>query len=319
MRRLSLQLAGSCLALISALLLAGPARAQYNENVLYSFSGQPDAASPLNSLTADSNGNLYGTAATGGTNNSGAVFELIPPTGGVGPWTETVLYSFCPAAGCADGSSPESGVTLDSHGNLFGAAGAGGQGFGAIFELIRAPAGGCASGSNTGKGWCETVIYSFCPNGGSSGCLDGGAPVGSLLIDSGGNMYGTTDADGAGVSGVVYELKPPVSGSGPWTESVLFSFNGADGDHSASGLAMDSAGNLYGLTSNGGLAANGSVFELSPLPSGGSCPSGNNPGNGWCQSVLYNFCSVSGCSDGAFPYQVKLILDSTGNLYGTTA
>jgi len=93
MRRLSLQLAASCVALISALPLAGPARAQYSENVLYSFSGQPDAASPVNYLTADSNGNLYGTAASGGAYNAGAVLELIPPTVGVGPWTETVHFT----------------------------------------------------------------------------------------------------------------------------------------------------------------------------------------------------------------------------------
>jgi hypothetical protein len=88
MRRLSLQLAGSWVAVIFVLLLAGPAQAQYGENVLYSFGGQPDAASPVANFTADSHENLDGTAAAGGAYNSGAVFALMPPTGGVGPWTE---------------------------------------------------------------------------------------------------------------------------------------------------------------------------------------------------------------------------------------
>ncbi len=159
------------------------------------------------------------------------------------------------------------------------------------------------------------VIYSF---GNSSG--DAGAPFAGLLIDKAGNLYGTTDYGGAGDDGAIYELSP--SGTGGWTETVLYSFCASgnvecpDGARPEDALIMDAAGNLYGTTTNGGsgglgVGAYGVVFELSP-------PS--QQGGAWTESVLYNFCSDYSngiCLDGDEPMD-SVVLDAAGNLYGTT-
>jgi uncharacterized repeat protein (TIGR03803 family) len=148
----------------------------------------------------------------------------------------------------------------------------------------------------------ETVLYNFCsqPN-----CSDGDEPQSNLIFDGAGNLYGTTGSgDGPGY-GNVFELSP--NGNGGWSETVLHSFTGgADGGTPLySPVIFDGTGNLYGTTSGGGQYGNGVVFELSPV------------GKSWTETVLYNFCSQPGCSDGSNP-QYGLIFDASGNLYGTT-
>ena len=142
----------------------------------------------------------------------------------------------------------------------------------------------------------ESTLYTF--TGGS----DGSGPFGSLISDSAGNFYGTTDAGGvSGGYGVVFEISP-VSGGG-WSESVLYAFTGgSNGQGPFAGLVFGTAGNLYGTTNFGGTHNMGTVFELSPF------------GGGWTQQVLYSF---TGSHDGAFP-NCSLVIDSAGNLYGTT-
>ncbi len=157
-----------------------------------------------------------------------------------------------------------------------------------------------------------TNLYSFASK------TVGSAPEAGLIQDSAGNFYGTTTTGGAHASGpnggTVFEVSPT------GTETTLYSFctSGTtclDGSAPQTTLLMDSAGNLYGTASARGANNYGAVFELSPAPSGGVCPSGTYQGTGWCESVLYNFANGS---DGEYP-QGELIQDSSGNLYSTTA
>ncbi|MBV9760035.1 MAG: hypothetical protein JO340_05680 [Acidobacteriaceae bacterium] len=238
----------------------------------------------------DSEGNLYGTAGFGGAHNVGAVYELTDSG------NETVLHSFCSFTNCADGSAPGGGLIRDSDGNLYGTTLYGGassngsgvtSGAGVLYKLT-------ASGQ-------ETVLHNFCS---LADCADGALPSGSLVLDSEGNLYGTTIDGGpnGGVSsgsGVVYKVD--TSGS----ETVLCSFGSAscpDGANPNGGVILDSEGNLYGTTSKGGTHGKGVVYKLAP--------SGQ-------ETVLYNFCSLTNCADGENPGPV--IRDSAGNLYGTAS
>ena len=242
------------------------------ESVLYSFAGgATDGARPRGSLIMDSAGNLYGTTSAGGASGLGTVYAL-SPTG-----SEAVLYSF--AGGATDGQVPLGHLVMGSSGSLYGTTSAGGTyDLGAVFEV---------SPSGT-----ETVLYSF-----AGGTQDGAYPRAGLIMDSAGDLFGTTSAGGADDLGTVFEI----SASG--TESVLYSFTGgtADGSDPNGGLLMDGAGNLYGTTSAGGARDLGTVFEISA--------SGT-------ESVLYSF--VGGTTDGSSP-TAGLILDGAGNLYGMTS
>jgi uncharacterized repeat protein (TIGR03803 family) len=259
----------------------------YSEKVLYSFTNSNgDGAQPQAGLITDSSGNLYGTTYFGGADGYGTVYELVNSSGS---YTERVLYSF---AGQGDGTWPAAGLTMDSSGNLYGTTqGGGAQGWGAVFELLN------SSGS-----YSERLLYSF--NGGGDGAL----PQAGVILDSSGNLYGTTpyshgNAVGNGYgNGSVFEL---VNSSGSYTERVLYSFTGANGDgaHPQAGLIMDSSGNLYGTTYQGGTIGWGTVFELA------------NSSGSYSEKVLYSFTNST---DGAFPI-AGLIMDPSGNLYGTNS
>ena len=269
-----------------------PAQAQ-TETVLYSFTG---IRGPEASLIADSAGNLYGTVDTGGTYNHGAVFELVNSSGS---YTPKVLYSFAGAPN--DGAGPE-GIVADSAGNIYGVTGVGGGssncpgGCGTVFELV-----------NSAGTYTERVLQSF---GESSG--DGEVPIGGLIIDAAGNLFGTTSVGGTSTCnygsagnygcGAVFEL---VNSAGGYTEKLLYSFTAGNDGHSPSGsLMMDASGNLYGTTVVGGTAGGwGTVFEL--VSTSGS----------YTEKVLYSFAGPP--NDGRGP-SGGLMADSAGNLYGTT-
>lgn len=217
----------------------------------------------------------------------------------------TVLHHFGSQAG--DGVQPAGPLVKDKAGNLYGVTdGGGAHAGGTVFELSR----------TNGK-WAETVLYNFCS---AASCVDGQNPNGGLILDSAGNLYGTTINGGSGSQpyGTVFEVSPPAAG-GEWTEKVLYSFCSVgictDGAMPMSGVTMDAEGNLFGTTTQGGSSVNGIVigtsglvYELTP----GSA--------GWTQTILYDFCPAQGayCSDGTGPVGV-VTFGPGGDLYGTTS
>jgi len=263
-----------------------PSGSTWTETVLYNLGGPLNGKYPWGGLVRDSMGNFYGTTYQGGTTNYGTFFEVTP---GI-TWTETGLYSF---TGGTDGSYPydTSSLLLDSSGNFYGTTHAGGTGqVGTVFEIIPPVPPSTV--------WTKKVLHSF-----SGNAADGSVPYAGVIMDSGGNLYGTTYEGGADGVGIVFELSP--SGSSTWTETVLWIFGGVgDGRYPFGGLVQGLTGNLYGTTYKGGLYSEGTVFELSP-------PSGGGP---WTESVIHSF---GGTGDGYEPYDA-LVMDANGNLYGTT-
>jgi uncharacterized repeat protein (TIGR03803 family) len=294
-------------------------------SVFHNFTGTSDGANPLNGLTADGAGKLYGTASSGGAFNNGVVFKV---SAGV----ESVLHNF---EGGADGGNPQGALIVDTAGNLYGTTMAGGaSGAGTVFRVTAAgqekvlysftgagdgsapqaglamdPAGdlfgattaGGTSGNGTvfklsrparkGAAWTEKVLYSF------GAGTDGATPVARVVLDAG-NLYGTTSAGGAYGYGTVFQLTP--SGSG-WTENILHNFeNEDDGAVPYAGLISDK-GNLYGAATEGGTAEGGTIFELTPA------------GGGWTFTVLYS--NPGWGISGAFR---DVLMDRSGNIYGTT-
>src|SRR5579871_5956302 len=271
----------------------------YREKTLHAFCPRKncvhDGFTPVNGLTYagaasgqpyDGTSPLYGTTEFSET--GGAVFSITPKTGGK-KWTERVLYSFCSQPGCADGDDPDTPLYIDSQGNIYGTTLFGGNStnLGVACELRK-----------LGTGYTETVLYSFCAQ---TNCADGAEPEGGVVMDSVGNLYGTTvsggDGDQNSGQGVVFELSPDGS---QWQYSNLANFDGSDGLYPESGLIIDANGNLFGTTVAGGTKQKGNVFEF----------------NGSPQS-LYSFCAEKGCADGAHPLS-GVVEDSAGNLYGTT-
>src|SRR5580700_3701122 len=304
------------------LSLASAASAEWKEKVLYSFQGGNDGAFPGGGVVFDQQGNLYGVTQAGGPsscapigNYCGTVYELSPPVKQGDPWTKTLLYMF-KGKKYNDGEVPD-GLIIDAAGNLFGVTAYGGTG---DCVLVGVPA-GCGTvyelspPQTKGGKWTYTVLYSF-KNG-----KDGYLPGGNLVFDSAGNLYGATDfGGGKGTTcdpdyqycGTVFELSPPKTKGGKWTEKVLHSFaGGADGANPNGGLVLDSEGNVYGTTYAGGnengecgAGGCGSVFELRPP---------TTKGGAWTEKTLHVFTDGG---DGAGP-NGGLIFDAKGALYGT--
>jgi len=283
----------TAILLVTAIGLAGAvAQAQ---TVLHNFTNGPDGGEPQAGLTMDRAGNLYGTASTGGNTSGvcsypnppgcGTVFQLSRRGSG---WVLNTIYTFSGP----DGAHPHTRVIIGPDGSLYGTTSDGGDANdGTVFNL-RPPASACKTALCP---WTETVLHSF------QG-FDGEQPTfGDLVFDAAGNIYGTTPHGGQGANGVVYKL---TRSNGGWTETVLYRFQGGDGDGAIpyAGVAFDQAGNLWGTTGFGGPYDNGTVYEL--VPSGGS----------WTESVVHYFL---GASDGANPY-AGLIVDQSGNFYGAT-
>lgn len=281
------------------------AKSRWKLRTLYKFcegSGYPclDGAYPSGGVIVDTSGNLYGTTASGGGKNAGVLFKLV---GSSNPrkWLLKVLYSFCSMNSCMDGSVPggtltyagaSSGQPYDGISPLYGTTESGGSNsHGTVFEAI--PNGDTAA---------ETVLYSFCAR---QNCADGQQPYG-VLLDGNGDVVGSTPDGGKHGLGVVFQLS---STGGVWTETVLHDFcalkNCRDGGFPQE-LTIDSTGALFGTTYYGGKQCCGTIFRLAP--------------NG-AQSeyqVLYSFCSLRDCKDGASP-SAPLTIDSSGNIFGTAS
>jgi uncharacterized repeat protein (TIGR03803 family) len=283
----TIPLAALCLLV---LMIAEPTQAQ-TYTVLHTFTGS-DGADPTAGVTMDQRGNLYGTASLGGHTGGncfsgcGTVYKLSYRNS---TWIFSPLYIFS----YSDGSQPLGRVTFGPDGKLYGTTTFGGAfNYGVVFSLqpraTNCPAAFCY--------WKETVLYSF------TGGVDGGNPgYGDLAFDRSGNIYGTTQYGGAHNQGTVFELG---SSGGVWTERVLHSFGATadDGVYPYSGVTVDSSGNLYGTTGEGGTGGVGSIYEL-------------QPGAGWRETILHSFDLL----DDGEQALGGLIFDSSGNLYGASS
>jgi len=308
-----------------------PAQAQHF-HVLHEFQNGPfDGASPAGALVRDEAGNLYGTTGHGGLNQEGVVYK-IDPSG-----AESILFSF----DGTNGAGPFAGLVLDQAANLYGTAGAGPNDEGVIFRvspsgeetvLFDFPAklpigpiqpiggllmgrGGNLYGATTlgGNGNCIDgcgTIYRLDTAGKAhmlhqfTGGADGFSPLGSLIADADGNLYGV-----AQVGGDFNCSADPFEGEGCGTVfriakngkfTVLHAFHGGtDGDIPQAGLVLNKAtGNLYGATTGGNKSGNGLIFQISPKGK---------------YKVVHQFTGTDGSSPNG-----GLILDEAGNIYGTT-
>lgn len=356
-------------ATITCLLLFPLAPAQ-TFTVLHKFKAAPDGAYPYSGVIADQAGNLYGVTSTGGRYGDGTIFKVEPSgktvvlhaftkhegtgsyasllmdkagnfygtnsqlgSGGVGtvfklrPDGKLIVLHTFGADGVVDGWNPQASLIADDEGNFYGTTVNGGTyGQGAVYKVD----------DRTGA---ESLLYSF------GNPPDGARPFGNLLLDSEGNLYGTTIGNNmTGGASTVFEISPQ------GVETILLNFNGGDGQYPAAGLIRDNQGNLYSTTSAGGTSGIGTVFELTldgnignitvlhDFDGSGSTPysgvvrdsAGNLYGTTWIGgnynlgivykldpsnnlTVLHNFSG----SDGAGPW-AGLIMDKAGNLYGTT-
>ncbi len=254
-----------------------PATVPWQEIVVHSFGTGNDGAQPIGGVVFDSAGNLYGTTSLGGDSGNGTVFE-VKHSGK--KWVESVIYRF---KGGVDAANPAAGVTVDGKGNLYGTSSFGGTAnVGAIYKL-----------QPSGSHWKETVVYNF------QGKSDGQNPVGGLVLDKSGNLYGGTFDGGVNGGGTVYKLS---HGSKGWKLTTLYSFTGGYGGV-YNKLTFDAKGNIYGTTNGEGANGDGSVFKLSPGK------------GGWKYTDLYDFASGN---DGGLPYG-SVAVDAHGTVFGTAS
>jgi uncharacterized repeat protein (TIGR03803 family) len=272
------------IAFFAVFVLARQSFAQFHENVVYKFAGSPDGSRPAASLVADAAGNLFGTTADGGIQFSccGTIFELSPPATAGGSWSETVLYQF---QGGSDGSSPLGTLIFDKLGNLYGTT-SGTSGTGSTAFELSPP-------SIPGGAWTKTTLTLF-----TGSTLPG--PTGKLVMDPAGNLYGTSLEGGSHNKGLVFELVPPKTAGAIWAKRVLYEFGAFAHDGSPAADLLLRGGILYGTTEGGGTANQGTVFSLT-----------REPGL-WTETILHSFTG----SEGEGP-RGGLIMDGAGNLFGT--
>ena len=306
-----------CLLVLFAIpLLCGVARAQHTEVVLHSFASGVNGKQPLDSVTFDGSGNMYGTTYAGGASSRGTVWEI----------TSAGVFSTLHSFTTSDGGFSQGGVTLDSSGNLFGTASGGGtHGVGTVWEIT---AGGNFSvfhnfslsdggyplstvvfdGSGTMYGTSEgdnatnsgtvwkidsggtfSVLYAFPTNANYPA-----TPLGSVAIDASGNVYGTTSDDGAYHEGTAWKIDT----AGNFTKLHDFG-QGTDAFQCFGAVTFDSNGNLYGTSHYGGPPNDGALWKIT---------------SGGAYSVIHSF---QGGADGSNPV-AGVTFDSNGNMYGTT-
>jgi uncharacterized repeat protein (TIGR03803 family) len=311
----------------------------WKEVIIHEFTGGKDGAIPTGNIIADPAGNLYSTLA-GDVPGQAAVFELshgsvgwkisllyqpfVSPglvldhagnlygplgpgkysagaIGGLSPgshgWSYRQLYSFCHSSECLDGDEPYAPLIWDRSGNLYGTTLYGGNGppkcpgnlgCGVVFQMVRDEHGG----------WTYRILHRF-----ASSPNDGQNPVGGLVMDASGDLYGTTEGGGPSGDGTVFKL---AFVNGNWQKTVLYAFpDCADGCIPGSTLVFDKKGNLYGAASGGNQGCGpdtcGTIFKLT-----------RQKNDKWSYSVLHKFRGP----DGNFPWGV--VIDGKGNIFGTT-
>src|ERR1022692_417265 len=287
----------------------------WTKTVLYSFNGADGAVpspnpvgAPGASLAFGSNGTLYGTTETGGSNDSsgngavgGTVFELAPPATAGGLWTETVLYSFSNSFGAPH--TPLGGVLVGPSGAVYGTT------FSNEYPAGQYEAGGTVFAlippSAPGGAWTKHILVSLWPP-----TAMGNNPIAGV-ISAGGSLYGTTNITGTAGCGTVFEVSPPAAAGGAWTGTAIYDFDNGGGCQSVAPVAVAPGGVLYGTTFNGGsgtlcVVGCGTVFQLTPPAAAGGA---------WTEAVIYSFTGLNG--DGASP-AAGVVLGKNGVLYGTT-
>jgi uncharacterized repeat protein (TIGR03803 family) len=221
---------------------------------------------------------LYGTLSTN-------VFSLTPNGG---TWTLGDVYDFCAKPACSDGMTAIATPLLDGSGKLFGTTVDGGFSFNGVLYRLSA---------RQGRLWKEETLHSFCSN---DSCADGAQPAASLVQDASGTLIGTAPSGGKSGQGVVFAH----TRAGRF--DVLYSFCAqnacADGAVPEAGVTLNGAGEIFGTTTAGGTAGEGTIFKLAR----GS------------ETVLYSFCTSASCPDGQQP-AAQLLIDAQGNLFGATA
>jgi len=268
----------------------------------------------------DSTGALYGTTEYGGSfADQGVVFKLTPPAAGTTTWQYSVLhaFNFSSVWNSPDGANPSGGLILGRDGALYGTTDLGGVttdpsgiGFGTVFRLVPLNA--------QRTSWQESVLYRF------QTMLDGKNPMFALTQDAAGVLYGSTLYGGGGACldtlwnrigcGTVFRLSPPAYGQTTWTKTTLYSFiGGTDGSTPEGRVILDTAGRVYGTTTQGGFGACqdgmgtiigcGTVYRLTPATTGH-----------WAKAILHSFSG----GDGAYP-QGGVFMDGTGTLFGTAS
>ncbi len=257
------------------------------EQVIYTFTGYADGGSPMSPVVLDSKGNIYGVTELGGSWDAGTVFEVSPAKDG---WNETVLHN-CGTKTGGDGISPMGQLIGDAVGNLYGTTASGGNTFcttnqcGTVLKLSH-------SSGETGAAWAETLLHSF--HG-----YDGEMPVGGVIFDRDGNLWGTTSFEALGW-GTVFVLVR----SQNWKLHTIHAFTGGpDGGWPQASLSIDANGNIWGTTTWGGSYGYGTVFQVTKPTD---------------QPRLLTIHEFTGGSDGGSPMYGQLIFDRAGNIYGTT-
>jgi uncharacterized repeat protein (TIGR03803 family) len=293
-------------------------------------------------LTKDAAGRLYGTTISGGAYNNGAVFRLTPPASGSGPWTEEILHSFS----VSDGASPVAGVLLGPSGEVYGVAGAGGNGTGGAGVVFRL--------DEQQSGWAYTPLHVF------TGQPDGAYPIGAPVFGPGGLIYGVTEQGGVENGGAVFSVSPlgdttqyavihsfgapntgvpyfPYEGltsagqtlfgttyfgpkatafaltlqqSGKWSETDIHDFGGVGDFTAPTGILLaGQGGEIYGCASGGPLGAGG-VYSLQ-RPASSGAP--------WTETILDSFRNAPGDPYSLAGYEgCGITFGPAGLLYGTT-
>jgi hypothetical protein len=258
--------------------------------------------SDIKALVADSSGSLFAADLYTLPINyeyqlyNGMVIELSPKLApGSSYWTQTTIYDL---GLYGDGALPSPNLAFDSAGAIYGSTSEGGAygpcfyvfftGCGTVFQLTPPTA--------AGQPWTENILYRF------SGLDDGAAPEGGVVVGPNGVLYGTAEYGGAQSKGVVFQLTPPATPGGPWTETVLHSFGSAgEGIFPTSPLVLDDSGALYGGTAWGGSSMPANIFELTP-------PAAH--GGQWTVTSLYAFPAS------ATTTSISALVQREGNFYG---
>lgn len=264
----------------------------WTEDVIYSFTGGfytgTDGWFPRSGVVFDQAGALYGTTSFGGTGRTncnggcGTVFKL---TNSAGQWSENQIYSF---AGGNDGEWPSTNVSFDHSGRLYGTTAEGGgsanctDGCGTVFTLV--PSSG---------GWIESIVHAF------QGLAAGQASSAALIVTNTATVYGTADTGWTGTCGFMFEI---TASGGNWAFNQNATLPQSPCGN-VSALVADASGNFYGTTSGGGTFSAGTVFKLT------------STSGGWTYTDLHDFtCEDDGCYPSG-----NLLLDASGNIYGTAS